>query len=249
MPAFSASRTFLGMTISIVLLLALATSVSTMGGGLLAIALRDRLPLVLGFSAGAVIGVAFFDLLPESLAAGAAFHHRRDLLSLAALGFFIYALLDRLVAPHGEGKVASARGPVGAAIFSTHSLLDGYVLGVAFQAGHEIGIVVAAAILAHDFADGLNTVNVVLKNGGSRGHALRWLAVDSIAPLIGAGLSLAFAPPANLVGPLLAAFGGFFLYIGASDLLPDAYRARPRIDTTLAAVAGAGLLYLVTRLV
>lgn len=237
------------MTTSLVLLLALATAVSTMAGGLLAIAFKERLPLVLGFSAGAVVGVAFFDLLPEALAAGAPYHDRRGLLGLAALGFFVYALLDRLVAPHGDGKVASARGPIGAAIFSTHSLLDGFVLGVAFLAGNEVGLVVAAAILAHDFADGLNTVNVVLKNGGSRAHALRWLAADSVAPLIGAGLSLIFAPPAPMIGPLLAAFGGFFLYIGASDLLPDAYRARPRIDTTLSALAGAGLLYLVTRLV
>jgi len=237
------------MTASLVLILALATAISTMAGGLLAIALKERLPLVLGFSAGAVIGVAFFDLLPEALAAGAAFHDTRGLLGLAALGFFAYALLDRLATPHGDGKVASSRGPVGAAIFSTHSLLDGFVLGVAFLAGDEVGLVVAAAILSHDFADGLNTVNVVIKHGGSRDHALRWLAVDSAAPLVGAGLSLVFAPSAAMVGPLLAVFGGFFLYIGASDLLPDAYRARPRIDTTFAALAGAGLLYVATRLV
>ncbi len=67
-------------------------------------------------------------------------------------------------------------------------------MGIAFQASHEIGLIVAAAVLAHDFADGLNTVNVVVKNGGSRRFALRWLAVDAAAPLVGAALSLLVQP-------------------------------------------------------
>ena len=143
-----------------------------------------------------------------------------------------------------------ARGLIGAASFSAHSVLDGFALGVAFQAGQEIGLVVAAAVLAHDFvADGLNTVNVVVKNGGARARALRWLAIDAIAPVVGAGLSLLIAPPGKVICVLLALFGGFFLYIGAADLLPASFRARPRLSTTFAAFAGAGVLYLATRLV
>jgi zinc transporter ZupT len=234
------------MTTSLVMFLALATAVTTMAGGLLAIALKDRLPLVLGFSAGAVIGVAFFDLLPQALAAGAA---PQPLLTCAGLGFLAYALLDRLAAQHGEAGVPSAsRGVIGAMSFSVHSVLDGFGMGVAFQAGRGIGLVVAAAVLAHDFSDGLNTVNVVVKNGGARARALRWLGIDAIAPVIGAGLSLLVAPPRETIGILLAVFGGFFLYIGAADLLPASYRARPLPSTVIAVLAGAGLLYLATRL-
>jgi ZIP family zinc transporter len=237
------------MTNTLVMILALATAIATMAGGLLAIALKDRLPLVLGFSAGAVIGVAFFDLLPEAAATSGGFHDMRSLMGFAALGFFGYAVLDRLAAQHGEAGMPNAsRGVIGAASFSIHSLLDGLVMGIAFQAGREVGLIVAAAILTHDFSDGLNTVNVVVKNGGARARALRWLGIDAIAPVIGAGLSLLIAPPPDMIGILLAVFGGFFLYIGAADLLPASYRARPLPSTIIAVLAGAGLLYLATRL-
>ncbi len=237
------------MTVSLVMFLALATAVATMAGGLLALSLRERLPLVAGFSAGAVIGVAFFDLLPESLSVSAGLYDARILLALAGLGFFVYAALDRLAAQHGDAGVPNpARGLVGAASFSAHSLLDGFVLGVAFQAGRDVGLVVAAAILAHDFSDGLNTVNVVVKNGGLHARAMRWLVVDAIAPVLGAAISLCVMLPHTVIGPLLAGFGGFFLYIGASDLLPDSYRARPRVSTTIATLLGAAVLFLATRL-
>jgi zinc transporter ZupT len=238
------------MTATLILAIALAACMATMTGGLLALKLAGKLPLVMGFSAGAVIGVAFFDLAPEALDAGTGLYPPRTLLAIAALGFFFYAALDRLVARHDcEGQANPARGLVGAASFSAHSLLDGFAVGVAFQASHEIGLIVAAAVLAHDFADGLNTVNVVMRNGGSRSFALRWLAVDAAAPVLGASLSLLLTPDPRLLAPLLALFCGFFLHIGASGLLPESHRAHPRPSTTIATLLGAAFLYAVTTLV
>jgi ZIP family zinc transporter len=238
------------MTAPLVLLIALGAMTATMLGGVLALKLEGKLPLVMGFSAGAVIGVAFFDLAPEALEAGRGLYEPRTLLALAALGFFFYTVLDRLVARHDcEGQANPARGLVGAASFSAHSVLDGFALGVALQADREIGLIVAAAVLAHDFADGLNTVNVVTKNGGSRGFALRWLAVDAMAPVLGAALSLLISTSANVLAILLAVFCGFFLHIGASGLLPESHRANPRPSTTLATLLGAAFLYAVTALV
>ena len=238
------------MTALLVLLIALGALTATMLGGVMALKLEGKLPLVMGFSAGAVIGVAFFDLAPEALEAGRGLYAPRALLALAALGFFLYTVLDRLVARHDcEGQANPARGLMGAASFSAHSVLDGFALGVALQASREIGLIVAAAVLAHDFADGLNTVNVVVKNGGTRRFALRWLAVDAIAPVVGASLSLLITPSANMLAVLLAVFCGFFLHIGASGLLPESHRAYPRPSTTFATLLGAGFLYAVTALV
>jgi len=238
------------MTPSLILAIALAASAATMIGGLMALKLADKLPLVMAFSAGAVIGVAFFDLAPEALAAGAGIYSASQLLAVAALGFFLYALLDRTVARHDcQGQVNPARGMVGAASFSAHSAMDGFAMGIAFQYSHEVGLIVAAAVLAHDFADGLNTVNVVIRNGGSRNFALRWLAVDAAAPILGAIASLFVSPDPGVLAVLLALFCGFFLHIGASGLLPESHRAHPRFSTTVATLAGAGFLYIVTALV
>src|SRR5436190_17029319 len=223
------------MTAPLVMLIALGALAATMTGGVLALKLEGKLPLVMGFSAGAVIGVAFFDLAPEALEVGRGLYEPRILLALAALGFFFYTVLDRLVARHDcEGQANPARGLVGAASFSAHSVLDGFALGVALQADREIGLIVAAAVLAHDFADGLNTVNVVVKNGGSRSFALRWLAVDAAAPVLGAAISLLMTPDRSMLALLLALFCGFFLHIGASGLLPESHRAYPRPSTTIA---------------
>lgn len=238
------------MTQVLILAIALGAFAATMTGGVLALKLKGKLPLVMGFSAGAVIGVAFFDLAPEALEAGRGLYEPRALLAIAALGFFFYTVLDRLVARHDcEGQANPARGLLGAASFSAHSVLDGFAMGVAFQTNAQVGIVVAVAVLAHDFADGLNTVNVVMKNGGSRGFALKWLAMDAVAPVIGAGASLLIAPHDGLLAILLALFCGFFLHIGASGLLPESHRAYPRPSTTFATLLGAGFLYAVTELV
>ena len=220
---------------------------ATMLGGLFALSLQRRVALVLGFSAGAVLGVALFDLLPEALSLSGGW---TMVVPAAAIGFLFYGLFDRLVTRHDRPNCGPdpARGFLGAGSFSFHSMLDGLGIGFAFQAGHGTGLVVAAAVLAHDFADGLNTVNVVVKNGGSKAQALRWLLADAIAPIIGAGLSLLFRLPGDMLGLLLAGFAGFFLYIGGLDLLPESQRAGSRWASGVATLLGLAFLFVVTRL-
>jgi ZIP family zinc transporter len=138
---------------------------------------------------------------------------------------------------------------MGAGSLSIHSFLDGFAIGVAFQASHAIGLVVTAAVLVHDFSDGLNTVNMVVKSGGNRKNALRWLMVDALAPVMGATASLLIALPPDALSIILALFSGFFLYIGASDLLPESHHAHPRFLTTITTLLGAGTMYGVTKIV
>ncbi len=235
---------------ALVMSIAFGALVATMAGGLFALSLRDRLHLVLGFSAGAVIAVAFFDLLPEALETGTAWGPKA-ILALSALGFFLYMLVDRLALLHSHEADAhrhAVRGWIGAGSFSAHSVLDGFAIGVAFQASRAVGVIVAIAVLVHDFSDGLNTVNVVIANGGERRTALRWLVLDAVAPVIGAAASLFIVLPKDIIALVLALFAGFFLYVGASDLLPESHHAHPRFFTTLATLLGAGTLFAAVRL-
>jgi len=78
-----------------IILIGITASVSTLLGGLFAIKFKDKLHLILGFSAGAVIGVAFFDLLPEAINLGKGSYEISVITSITALGFVCYTILDR----------------------------------------------------------------------------------------------------------------------------------------------------------
>jgi len=145
---------------------------------------------------------------------------------------------------HGDSL---PRAAVGAGVLCVHSLLDGFAVGLAFQASRKVGIIVAIAVLTHDFSDGVNTMNVVLKNRGDRALAMKWLLLDAAAPAIGIAATALWRLPASGFGWILALFAGFFLYIGASDLIPESYHAHPKFLTTAMTVAGAAVLYLAIR--
>ncbi len=235
------------------IIIALLTVISTFLGGLFTIRFKDKLHMMLGFSAGAVIGVAFFDLLPEALELASTQFDISFVTAFIALGFVVFMILDRLFSIHAHGdddhcENLNHRGRAGAITLAIHSFLDGVAIGLAFQVSAAVGAVVAAAVLAHDFSDGMNTVNVVLKNKGTKQEAIKWLAMDAIAPALGVLSTLLFTVPEATLGLILALFCGFFLYIGASDLLPESHHRHPSWATTLATLAGMALLYGVIRI-
>ena len=237
-----------------VILIALATFVATLLGGLLALRFSDKLHLILGFTAGAVIGVAFFDLLPEAQKLGAKFYDASFITMFIAIGFLGYLLLDRLLLMHShpEGEHHHhhdlRRGLLGAGTLSLHSFLDGVVIGLAFQVTPAVGLIVAIAVLAHDFSDGINTVNFLVKHSHTNKIAFRWLLIDAIAPVLGVMSTFLFRLPESALGLVLAIFAGFFFYIGASDLIPESHHSHPKLFTTIMTLLGAGLIFTVVHL-
>ncbi|TSC64827.1 MAG: zinc transporter, ZIP family [Parcubacteria group bacterium Gr01-1014_91] len=235
-----------------VLLIALAASVATFIGGWFALRFRDKLHLILGFSAGAVAGVALFDLLPEAIELGTKYHDSSTIALFVALGLFGYLILDRLILLHTheeDVETNAPRGFFGALTLSAHSFFDGMAIGVGFQVSAVVGVVVAVAVLTHDFSDGINTVNLVLKNGGTWRQAFRWLLVDATAPLLGAASTLLFTIQESAIGLVLAVFVGTFLYLSASDLIPESHHRHPRALTTVMTLFGALLIYTVIYLI
>ncbi len=234
--------------------ISIAALVSTFLGGMFALRFKDKLHLILGFSAGAIIGVAFFDLLPEAIELGSKNYDISFITSIVALGFIVYTILDRFIFLHSHGsdehthgeeteKHVSKRGILGAGSLSVHSFLDGAAIGLAFQVSSAVGAIVAVAVLVHDFSDGINTINLILKNSGTRPQAFKWLLIDAIAPVLGVVSTLFFSVSESTLGIILAVFTGFFLYIGASDLLPESHHSHPTAWTTFATVVGIAVLY------
>jgi zinc transporter ZupT len=221
------------------------TFFSTLMGGLFALRFKDKQHLILGFSAGAVIAVSFFDLLPESLTLGNKYYKPDVIIALAALGFLVYMILDRMALLHFHSKEMQIKksGNLGAGSLSVHSFFDGIAIGIAFQISHSVGIFVAVAVITHDFSDGLNTVIIVLRDKGKKRDAFKWLLADSIAPVIGVISTFFFRISETSFALILALLSGFFFYIGASDLLPESQHEHPSFGTTIMTIFGMAIIY------
>ncbi len=216
---------------------------------------RDKDHLIMGFSAGAVVGVALFDLLPEAVNLAS---HGKPLTHVAVplgLGFAAYMLLSNWLSDIAkshllpdECRALRPKGILGASSLSLHSVLDGVGIGFAFQVSPPVGWTVAIGVLAHDLSDGINTVTLVLKNDGAKSSAIRWLIVDAAAPLLGVASTFLFHLKPNILGVILAAFCGFFLYIGSSNLIPESHRRHPTILTSVMSVLGMIFIYVAIKL-
>ncbi|MFE0462566.1 ZIP family metal transporter [Kitasatospora sp. NPDC058965] len=249
-------------------LVAAGAFLMTLIGGLVAQRTGDRRHLVLGFAAGLMLGVVAFDLLPEAVSQAPQdlFGVPQALLMFAA-GFLAIHVVERSVAIHRahEGEYAShthahghahahhgARaegvGLTAAAAMVGHSVMDGFAIGAAFQAGGTVGTVVALAVVAHDFADGFNTYTVTRLYGNNRRRALTLLTADALAPVLGASVTLLFTIPEHLLGLYLGFFAGFLLYLATADILPEAHSPHPSRSTLLCTLAGVGFMWLVVSL-
>ena len=224
-------------------LIGTATGLATYLGGALALRMRGYMRFILGFSAGAVIAVALFDLLPEAIKLGGAAHSAGEMLTAAALGFAGYMVLDRTL----QGAAGDAgRGHLGPASLTAHSLLDGLGIGLAFHVSAPTGLVLALAVLAHDVSDGINTVNLSLTGQGPK-TARRWLLADAAAPILGIGLAQLIRVEQSQLALLLAGFSGVFLYIGAGELVPESHRRHPHLWTSVSTLLGMAVIYAAAR--
>jgi ZIP family zinc transporter len=224
---------------------ALLAFAMTLAGGAFAFRYQKSLQTIMAFSAGLLIGVVFLDLVPEiaETAQHSGLPMTQSMLVLLC-GFMGIFLLEKLTIIHGEKTHGvpghhHAVGLAGALGLSFHSFLDGLAIGVGFQAGKEVGFVVLAAVLAHDFADGLNTVTFMLATRNSRWRTIALLVVDALAPVAGALTATVFRIDPRMLGYQLAFFAGFLLYLGASDLLPHVHE-RPRPVLIVSTIAGLG---------
>jgi ZIP family zinc transporter len=224
------------------------TVLGTYAGGLIALRLAHSLPTVIALTGGIVVAVALFDVLPEAI------DNVGDPTRVTALvgaGFLAFFLIERLLVLHHRDDPDQARahhrvGTAAAVGLSVHSFIDGLGIGLAFNLDVTTGIIVFIAVAAHDFADGLNMVSFVLSQSGDRAKAVRWLRIDALAPLVGAIVGASLSVSESFLGHVLAVYAGFFIYLGATDLLPEAHEhaAWERVALT---VAGFALIFGITR--
>jgi ZIP family zinc transporter len=238
------------MTIT-ALLVSASAFLSALAGGFLALRATAQVGLIIAFGAGIRIGAAYFDLIPESV------EHLGDSLDLAmiftAVGFLAFYAIEKLTSLHVGHETATELdhdesghrhvGFIGAIGMSLHSFLDGVALAAGLTVGGGLGLVIAFVVVVHRFSDGIGIVSLLLAAHTPMLEIYRWVGLVALAPVAGVILGLLLPIPDQVLGAMLAIFAGFFLYIGAAELLPEAHRSHRSRWVVGATLSGVAVIY------
>jgi zinc transporter, ZIP family len=236
------------------ILLATITCFSTLLGGVFATKRRKNIGVLGAFAAGILITTSLLDLLPQTFKlATSANVPLENVMTLTVVGFLFLYILSKAISHHvysSEGEYVEVKHPLGGFFatseLSVHSFIDGLAIGFGFEVDIHIGIVIAIAVICHDFTDGLSTVTVMLNSGNSLKNSLRMLILDAVAPVAGAVVAFFITVQQYYIVLLIPFFAGGFLYLGASDLLPEAHEKNPQIITVVSCIAGFMLIFILT---
>jgi ZIP family zinc transporter len=235
--------------------LAALTVGATALGGLTALRAKDRFHLVLGLSAGLLLGLVAFDLLPEfSKNAEIKIGNIPTVYLAFVIGFLLLHFSEQFAGSHEpadsdfeheHSHYGNIAGKLGALAMAIHIFLDGVALGVAFKVSHKLGYVVFIALIVHAFSDGLNTVAMLVKTDKWAKNAMQLLEIDALARIGGASIGTYAALSENWIAIYLALFAGFLIYIATSHILPEAHSRHPSRFTMAATLIGVLTMWLV----
>ncbi len=237
---------------------ALATVVGCCGAvlGIWLTGLRDRVAVVVPFSAGVLIGVVLFGLLPE-LAEGSSW---TVTLALCAGGYAVLLLINRYAYPicptcahdHDHGACGTELHGFAAPLIlaaALHSFLDGWSVAVV-QHGAALGLRVAVpvAIALHKVPEGIALGGVMRASVPSRSVALLWCLIAEGSTLAGGGLALALAPHLGSVWTIypLGLTAGWLVYLGY-HAVHEEWKRRGAAPASVSALAGGAAAALIQR--
>jgi len=239
----------------LVILLATTTVIATFFGGLLALRAKDRFHLVLGLSAGLLLGLVGFDLLPEIFEMNS-----QDLIGVKTVsvaliaGFLSLHFIEQFAGSHEPAEsdyghehthTFEIAGTVGAIAMAGHIFLDGVALALAFKVSNELGFAVFIAMLVHAFSDGLNTVALLIKTGGWKKRGKFLLAVDAVARIGGAAVGSSLTISDSNLAIYLALFSGIVIYLATAHILPEAHSRHPSKITMISTLSGVAIMWVV----
>ena len=202
------------------------------------------------FAAGLIIALVFFHLMPEAV----------ELSELAFypaifIGFFAFFLLENFVVIHSGSEIhycldednegihhSSRIGVMAFTGLAFHSLIDGIIIGVGFEISTEIGFLAAIAVILHEMPEGVTSFAIINEVMPDLSKILS--IIVAIATPIGALFSLLFIGSLTepLIGILLALAAGTFIYVAASDLIPQTHE-KNNIQNLVAFIVGAFFIY------
>lgn len=239
----------------LVIALATTTVIATFFGGLLALRAKDRFHLVLGLSAGLLLGLVGFDLLPEIFEMNS-----QDLIGVKTVsvafiaGFLALHFIEQFAGSHEPAEsdyghehthTFEIAGTVGAIAMAGHIFLDGVALALAFKVSNELGFAVFIAMLVHAFSDGLNTVALLIKTGSWKKRGKFLLSVDAVARIGGAAVGSSLTISDSNLAIYLAIFSGIVIYLATAHILPEAHSRHPSKITMISTLSGVAIMWVV----
>lgn len=227
----------------------IVVSVISLIGGIALLRMKKHremaLLLALPFAAGALLAAAFFDLLPEALE----LQEASIVLTWTLAGFTGFFLLERLSTwfhthhEHTEAHKASQRAMIVLGDV-THNAIDGLAIGAAFLVSIPTGIITAIAVAAHEIPKELGTFAFLLTRGWRGRVVVLANLLTAVATIIAAVIVYLVGSAADeFVMPLIAMTAGFFIYVAASDIIPDIHEEPRRIGTIQAGMLVLGIAF------
>ncbi len=236
------------------LVFALITFASTFLGGLFAVRFKSKLHYIMAFAAGVLLGIVSFDIFPEIIEQVKEYSFSSvDVMIALVAGFLIFHILEKaiLLHHHHEEDFLEHKHPhvgvVSALALAGHSFMDGVAIGLGFQINSIIGVLIAIAVISHDFTDGMNTVSLMLNHKNTDKKAKLFLLLTASTPILGVVSTLFFSVSPYFLFLYLGFFAGFLLYIGASDILPEAHSEHSSYKLVGLTVLGVIFIFTITR--
>ncbi|MBS7655124.1 ZIP family metal transporter [Candidatus Bathyarchaeota archaeon] len=186
--------------------------------------LNNILFSLVGFSAGALIGGAFIHLLPEALSQT----NSIVIFLYVILGFTLFFLLEKILYwrhCHEEKcpiHMFTYLNLIGDGI---HNFIDGLIIAASFIVGIPLGITTTIAVIAHEIPQELGDFGVLIYGGFTKFKALFWNFISALTAVFGALFGYFFITYVeNIASHLIPFTAGGFLYIAASDLIPELHK-------------------------
>lgn len=218
-------------TLTYILLFTFLGSIGALVGGFILLS-YEKIALKIShflasFAAGVLLGAAFFDLLPEALHVGE--EKGIDVFLWTLFGIIAFFLLERLIhwfhhheEYHQYKKESKTTVPLIIIGDTVHNFIDGVVIAATFMISVPLGIVTSLAVFAHEIPQEIGDFGLLLHKGLSRKRIILVNVLSAGSAFLGAGITYASGNLLESYIPIfLALTAGFFIYIAASDLIPE----------------------------
>jgi len=184
---------------------------------------------LLAFSSGILLGTTFYDLIPEGFDG-----IQKGIYTWVIVGVVTFFILEKLIHWHShveelEGEIRSKKHVAYLTLIGDgiHNFLDGAIIGVTFLTSVPLGIATTIAVIAHEIPHELGDFFLLMYGGLSNKKALWYNFLSALTAILGTIVVFIFSKDVLSISPYFIGFAaGNFLYIAASDLIPELHEKR-----------------------